>query len=631
MKRGQQFTRELREPRPGEIEAFLSRHVRKIEPINSRGEIRFAPCPSCQNLKRKGGVRSATSADVNLKTGLWRCFGCGVTGNWLTLTRAFGDELPRSDRYKDQRPEDLWKLRDHYASQKRVAVTSGKSGALLDYCHSRGITNATLDRFLVSIALWPKRDCPPPEMHEALRWPLHAWEGGKWVMVNAKLKKCLNRDDDEERSRFGKAGGPTQLAIGQHLISAKHGERILLWEGEFDAMVADQIGLGNSVSIPNGASAIHVDGILRYIPEEWPVYLGMDMDAAGDRAVELFFSQLDPKRIRRFMLPENPSAEPDASGKRPPYKDLNDWYLGTGGLLTAEDVMKTVVGLGVMKPQTAPAPVSFAQIQLKVATRSDVEKPRLVCSLPWPALNEILKGGLLSKQTTGFLAPSGIGKTTAVNQIAIHAAAQGCKTGLISLEDSRDDLYENINQAAVGTLQVDDIARAADNLWVSQLEGSSVAWEEIIDELDRMADAGCRLAIVDNLDHTADRSNQHSGMDMKITAYAAMVELAKRRDMHLIAVWQCKKIDRDQVVNSGNQKGYGQTFLDAANYINMNRLIVGGAERSRLEVEKARAGGTSFTKRHVWLQYVEAKRSFLQVDGNVVSMQSSGSSGLAPF
>lgn len=600
------FTRELREPRPGEIESFLSRYARRLEPT-AGGELRFSPCPSCQDQKRSGsGVRKATSADVNLKSGLWRCFACGARGNWLTLTRAFGAELPRSDRYKDQRPEDLWKLKDFYASQKRHLLSQSGCMPLLHYIAERGIRPETLDRFLVTTL-----------GTDSLRWPLHAWEGGKWVMVNAKLKKVLNREPDEAGSRFEKAGGPTQLAIGQHLISAGNGERVFVWEGEWDAMSADQVGLKNSVSIPNGASAVHVGSVLRYIPEDWPIFVGMDNDEAGERGVEAFFAQCDPRRLARIMVPA-------------PHKDLNDWLKAKPDL-TAEEVIATAVGIGIVKQAPPPGPVSLGQIQLKVATRPESVKARMVCSFPWPALNDIFKGGLLSKQTTGFLAPSGIGKTTAVNQVAIYAAAQGCKTGLISLEDARDDLYENINQAALGTLAVDDVARAADNLWVSQLEGSAVSWVEILEELDRMADSGCRLAIVDNLDHTADRSNQHNGMDMKITAYAAMIELAKRRDMHIIAVWQCKKLDRDQIVNSGNQKGYGQTFLDAANYVNMNRMVIGGVEQSRLEVEKARAGGTSFTKRHVWLQYVEAKRSFFQVDGNVVSMPSAGGSGVNTF
>lgn len=623
------FTRELRDPRPGEIEAFLSRHARKVEPM-SNGELRFAPCPSCRNIKRSGAVRQGTSADINLKSGLWRCFGCGVTGNLLTLTRAFGEEIPRSDRYKDQRPEDLWKLKDHYASQKRQLVTSNAYPGLLHYCHERGIADETLDRFRVSIAMFPVRDELPPSIPEAVRWPLYAWEGG-WQMVNAKLKKVINRSDDAgSNSRFEKGGGPTQLAIGQHLINATHGERIFVWEGEWDAMTADTIGIGNSVSLPNGASAVHVDGILRYVPDDWPVFIGMDMDKAGAHAAELFFAQLDPKRLRQIILPENPNAEAGADGKRPRFKDLNDWWLAAGCLLRPEDVMACAVGLGMPKPATRSAPVSFGQIQAVVANRPVAEKPRLVCQFPWEGLNAIFKGGLLSKQTTGWLAPSGIGKTTAVNQIAIFAAAQGCKTGLISLEDAREDLYENINQAAVGSLQVDDIARAADHLSVSQLEGSNVRWEEIIEELELLAQDGCRLLVLDNLDHTADRGDQRGGMGMKIMAYAAGIELAKRYDAHLIAVWQCNKVDRGVVVNSGNQKGYGQTFLDAANYINMNRLVVAGEERTRLEVEKCRNGGTSFTSSHVWLQYVEAKRIFLEANGNVVSI-TSGAGGMSTF
>lgn len=621
--KGKDFTRELREPRPGEIEAFLSRHgVRKMEPMPG-GELRFAPCPVCRNVKRSGAVRTATSATVNLKTGLWKCYdgACRAAGNWLTLTRAFGDELPRADRYKDQRPEDTWALRDRFAGQSRERLTIGRYRALLDYwTQERLISPETLDRCLVSAA--------DPY---TVRWPLHAWQEGKWVMVNAKLKRCLDRRPDESSTRFEYAGGPTQLAIGQHLVSKENGPHVLLFEGEADYMTAIQLGLGNALSIPNGASAIHVGSILRYIPDDWKIYVGMDMDEAGRKAVEAFFAQVDPRRLMQFILPENPNAEPDEKGKRPPYKDLNDWYRGTAGQLTAGDVMCTASGIGILKPVETPALVSLGQIQMRVASRQGdiAEKPRIVCQLPWPALNGIFKGGLLSKMTTGLLAPSGIGKTTFANQIGVHAAGGGCKTGLISIEDAREDLEENLNQVALGWLQVDDIARAADNLLVSPLEGSSVTGEQIVDELVRMANLGCRLTLVDNLDHCAGPGD--SGMNMKTMVYKAIIEVAKQYDMHVIVVWQCNKVDRGLVVNSGNQKGYGQTFLDSSNYVNMNRLVVGGEERTRIEVEKARAAGTSFTKSQVWLQYVEAKRCFFQVEGNVVSLSNGGGVGVAPF
>lgn len=552
--------------------SFLARAAAHAKPEGDGLEVRFVPSPCCGRVKQDGG-----SALINTKTGLWFCHACQKAGNWFTLTRAFGMPLAQDDRYVDGPPPVNFDAYKAILAKMRRPVTAGHHPKLLEYCHSRGFTNKTLDAWRVSTM-----------GEKILRWPLFARTAeNKWQQANARIRVVLDRTPEtEHHDWFEVKGGTTDLCVGNHLIDFDGPKRVLVVEGQWDAMTAWQCGIVNVLSLPNGAANVSVAAMLRYIPEDWEVWLAVDMDKPGDKCAEQFFAQLGPDRVARLELP---------------HKDLNEW-LQKEPTLTAEQILSCARGFttSISRRRKAVEEVARSKFISLDAPDDGVKEVKVVCSTPWPRLTKRLGGGLRETQTMGILAPSGIGKTTMVGQICVHAAAEKVQVGVIMLEGERDDAKKMLRRQLAGWSQLtgDDFKTAAARIMLSELEGKDVRWQDVMEEVQALAEAGARLVVVDNLDYIAVGAYAN---DAKMQAYAAFQVLAKKYRFHGIVVWQPLKIDRAKVVNSGDQKGMSSALQDAAVYMNLNRF---GPKR-RIEIEKARVDDYDDVT-HVWLTYNHA-------------------------
>lgn len=561
-----------RDPRPGEVFSFLSRAAAEAKPEGDGLEVRFVPSPCCGRVKQDGG-----SALVNTKTGLWFCHACQKAGNWFTLTRAFGMPLAQDDRYADGPAPVNFDAYKAMLAKMRRPVTGGQHPKLLEYCHGRGFTNATLDAWRVS-TLGDK----------TLRWPIFARTADeKWQAANARMRVVLGRDEaaaaKETVDWFEVKGGTTDLCVGNHLLDFNGPKRVLIVEGQWDAMVAWQCGIANVLSLPNGAANVSVASMLRYIPEDWEVWLAVDMDKPGDKCAELFFAQLGPDRVGRLELP---------------YKDLNEW-LDKKGDLSADQILSCARGFttSISRRRKAVEEVARSKFISLDAPDDDAKEVKIVCSTPWPRLTKRLGGGLRETQTMGILAPSGIGKTTVVGQLCVHAAAEGIQVGVIMLEGERDEAKKMLRRQLAGWTQLTGEAfkAAAARIMLSELEGKDVRWQDVNEEAQALCEAGAKLIIVDNYDYVSVGAYAN---DAKMQAYAGLQVIVKRYRAHGVVVWQPLKIDRTKVVNSGDQKGMSSALQDAAVYMNLNRF---GPKR-RIEIEKARVDDPDEVT-HVWLTY----------------------------
>ena len=543
--------REYREPRAGEVMSYLSR---KADWVRSYGDnLRFRPCPCCNHNNAQN-----PAVTIHEKTGLWRCWACGGSGskegkgNWYMLTRAYGEPLPESDRYKGDSyqitpPVNITKL----ARERRRPVANNHYPALLDYCTDRGFTSPTLNDWRVST----KGD-------KSLRWPIFEWQGDGWVIVNMKVRVCIDRDEATCRDWFEVKGSPTDLLLGNHLIEYDGPKRAIIFEGQWDAMTAYEMGMRNVFSLPNGAENVRVGAMHRYIPADWEIWVATDMDAAGDGAAEKFFAQLGSKNVYRLRIPV-------------PHKDLNDWYR-KDPFITGADVEACRMGLA--EPPTDSG--GFLALDMK---KKPSEMLRVVCKLPWEKLNRLLGNGLYGGQTTSLLAPSGCGKTSFVNHLAVAVAAGGISVGLISIEGTRSRLEAKL-QLLIQEISGEDWQRPVNNLKISNLEGTLISDAELIAELKRMLLAGCRFIAIDNLDFIC-RDDNHR----KSALYGTLTDIARNADAHLLVVLQPHKVDRSAIVNSGNQKGHSQILQDSDNYMSLN--IINNSPV--IEIEKAREEGVT--------------------------------------
>lgn len=586
--------------------AFLTRHANKLRVEGAdQLEVRFNPSPCCARDKREG------STVVNTRSGLWNCHACGHGGNWFTLTRAFGDPLAADDRYENASPVDF-SVYDKIRAKLRRPVTANHYPQLFAYCKSRGFSETTLNAWRVST-----------QGERTLRWPIYAKDvKGAWQIVNARMRVCLGRDEHEgTKDWFETKGGPTELMIGNHLLdvdpvaiaqndpanaSTRAGgvsgtpqgsKRILVTEGQWDAMTGFQLGIPNCLSLSHGGNHVNVSSMLRYIPEDWEVWLAVDMDKTGDRCAELFFAQLGPERVARLMMP---------------HKDLNAWLMAEPDL-TAEKVLATAKGMTRLVTVGAAATVSseprFVSIDEEEGEGDAAASP-IVCQTPWDRLTRRLDGGLRAAQTTGLLAPSGIGKTTVVNQIAVHAAKQGVTVGIVSLESARGEVRSKLRDQLIGWTNYTGEAfkDTASRLLLSELEGKTVTWKQCIAEFKRMVKAGARLLIWDNPDYIMGAAMSSNAV--KLQAYAEFQNVCHLAAAHGIVVWQPLKIDRDAVINSGHQKGMSQALQDSDNYLNLNRF----GRLRRIETEKARVDETIENLRYVWIKYDATTKCLNEID-----------------
>lgn len=582
--------REYRPPRAGEVLSFLNRHASKVSPGEGLN-VRFSPCPNsgCNHATTN---RVDASNTIHTETGLAFCWSCRSRWNWFTLTRAFGNPLPIDDRYLHPPDVDKKKIDAGWVAMRsqpkvRRPVTAGHYPELLAYCHARGFSNETLDRWRIST-----------KGKNTLRFPIFAWrdEPGEeeygWSMVNARLRTSLGRDEARTAGKtvdwFDVTGGDTNLLIGNHLLNLDAPEqRVIITEGQWDAMTGDQIGLTNVFSLPNGANHVDVARMLRYIPDDWEVWLCVDMDKGGEQCAEAFFAQLGSDRLARIYMP---------------FKDLNEWYVKSEFTLTPAQVTACAKGFTHLV-QAQQTETSKGRVAIGKSTAAQI-KP--ICDTPWDKLTFLLDGGPRPRQVTSILAPSGIGKTTALNQWCIHTAS-ACQVGIISLEDDRDTVSANFAQAIEGYWGEAMLTEISNNLWVSDLEGFDLKWSQIEAQFEEMVRWGAKLLALDNIDFMMPRDNPTKANNLKVQCFGRLVQLSNQWDVHIVNVWQPLKIDSGAVINSGSQKGASQMLQDSQNYINLNRID----DLARMEVEKCRAKGKQ-KDRFVYLAYDPVKRCLFE-------------------
>lgn len=555
-----------RDARPGEVEMVLSLQGLKYKRFTDNLRLSLSPC--CDRDKKHNAAFS-----INHDNGMWRCWSCDKAGNWVTFCDLVKYPLDGRDRYMDREPliefHDTWE--QHFENTKRSPVSSNKYPDIKAYCNKRGISDDTLDAFRVS-----------NKWGSAVQFPMVSWHEDQWRRVNARNITVIERETAEVLNWFEIKGGPTHLMLGNHLLDINDKEkRAFIFEGQWDMMTAYELGLRNVFSLPNGASlsATRIGDLLQYIPHDWRIYVCTDMDTAGNRAAEAFFRALGPEKFSRLFLPE---------------KDLNDWYRKKSDL-TVDDVLATAKGF--------VPDMEVTTIKYEDFFSDNLEEDELIGNTPFPILNKYLSGGFYERQITSVLAGSGAGKTTIVNQIAMHVAAGKTRVGLISLEDSQKELRRKLKMVCMGT---PDGENARTNLFCTRLSGKSTTHEEVIRQVQTFIQEECRLVIVDNLDFISSSFGPE-----KQDTFAKILKLADGSEVHVIFIWQPNKVDPSKLVTSFNQKGESRTFQDSTNYININRHPSHSAVRV-MQVEKSRR--RDFGRPSIYIEYDDNFNMYRQKD-----------------
>ena len=199
------------------------------------------------------------------------------------------------------------------------------------------------------------------------------------------------------------------------------GRTLVITEGEIDALTMSQVQ-GNKwpvVSLPNGASAAKktFKANLEWLEGFEKVVVCFDADAAGQDAVDDVKGILSFGKLHIMKLP---------------LKDPND-------MLRAGRTDELIRAFWDAEKYTPEGIIKSDALWEKMLVKPPVENFKY----PWDGLTKVTHG-LRTQELVLVLAPSGVGKTTMLKEIAHHRIKEGHKCGLIFLEESAEKTAQGL-------------------------------------------------------------------------------------------------------------------------------------------------------------------------------------------
>lgn len=212
--------------------------------------------------------------------------------------------------------------------------------------------------------------------------------------------------------QFGWTGDPSEVQLfGQHIWKAG-GRRIVVTEGEIDALSYGQAApRWPVVSVPNGAQSAKkaVSKAIDYLEQFDEVCFLFDNDEPGQKAARECAELLTPGKATIATLP---------------LKDANEMLVAN----RVKELLQAVYNAKVVRPDGV---VNGKELW------DAVSKPQVVGTpYPFPNFNRVLFG-LRPREIVTLTAGSGVGKSTVAAQLAYDLAISHGKTvGYVALEES---------------------------------------------------------------------------------------------------------------------------------------------------------------------------------------------------
>jgi twinkle protein len=241
--------------------------------VRSSGHQAIATCPFCH-----GDGKDKDTFAINLETGAWNCMRgkCGKHGSWYDLSSELGLQ------YKPLEEQFYSKPKVNY-SKPQISFNPLPDEAKKYMIETRKLSKEVLKKYSVTA------------QGDRIAFPY--FKDGELINVKYRSKG----DGNWKKMSQEKSCRPT--LYGSDLINKDH-DRLIITEGEFDALALAQYGLENVVSIPGGTNNN------KWIDEEWDwleffntIYLVMDNDEAGLMATKDFTRRLGIWRCVIVDLP----------------------------------------------------------------------------------------------------------------------------------------------------------------------------------------------------------------------------------------------------------------------------------------------------------------------------------------
>ena len=375
--------------RPTKEEIINYLQEKGFETRDDQGQIRTNKCPFCENAKIDW-----THFYISY-SGLYHCHKCSSSGNIVSLIKHFGDYSPDKSRqdYKHSLSEEVKKPDEVILEAPKKEPELDKEFQEKLQVSAESYNKTLMDSFLSTetVSLVDKiRDYlinTRKLKRETLEYFKIGWSGTSITIpliengkvVNIRYRKSPFDNNPDIPKMLSTRGGKMVLFNIDCLKNTDN--KVVITEGEFDAMSLIQEGWDRVISISCGASTFK-DEWVEILKKEKSIYICYDNDQAGQKGVEIAVAKLGAGRCFRILLPE----EQTPAGT---VKDLNDYF---------SKANKTVDNFVALYNKADKIKIEYAYIQdIKDAVKSTIEvlkNPQKLRGLPtgYQALDDLWKG-----------------------------------------------------------------------------------------------------------------------------------------------------------------------------------------------------------------------------------------------
>lgn len=475
---------------------------------------------------------------------LWKCFGCGESGNSIQFVQKY-DKISFDEAYRKILSVSGWKKGKEQVDQtfkslrepkepltfplSKIAeaeLALDKSSAGLAWLKSRGVTLETAKQFHIGYV----------QSARAVN-PHHLWVDEGWILfptiekdtiTSLKYRSVRGKKTDSGEPGFLRKSGMTTGLFNAQKIEMF--EDLYLVEGEPDALVMAQAGY-IAVSLPSAGFNLTPEMRDRLMQAN-KIFLAGDTDGPGEQAMTKLWTELR-ERTYKMKWPEG-------------MKDANQTFLEkcAGNV---EAFRKEVEGL---KRKALEQPIPFVYDLRETLRAGNYVKPmdnpaRL--RFPWSQIDSwgaVLPGDIMALSAT----ETGTGKTSWLMDVLIENAVKYGRT-IVNLSGEVSPPAYALRAAAYllgkkkDEITEEDMSAAADLLEDVKFYNGykpGIDWQEAIDLLEwAIRRLGADIAALDHL-HFFTRSARDE-TKAQSEAMRALKDLAVKYNKIIVVLGQPRK------------------------------------------------------------------------------------------
>lgn len=557
-----------------DIDVLSYLHGKGIQTKHASNDEVSTPCFfHGQNPGERGKLYINVSDDTTT-AGLHQCKVCGVAGNIITLMRHFGDEIPKGETGDAE---------NHYIGQQILRLAAEYYQTRLEPDHikwlreERGLTASTIQKHQIGYAdgtLYKFLKNEGYFLEDMTRTGLIAvhrdqveQSDGSLILDGAQarpydfLRDCITipyhvaGNCVQIRGRSLREGGPKYLTPPKQKArlfntdAVWNTDTIVIAEGEFDCMVAEQMGYS---AVGCAGAKTWQDSWDSYFDEMRRVYIVFDNDAPGQMGADAIKERLG-RKARSVLMPYDdlPPGENDISRYFGVEKHHVDEF---STLLSKADKA------GTLLVNVDEAFAEWLEIQGVQGLKYGFEE-----------FDDYMKPGHLAGQVWVVLAKTNVGKTlyllNAFQRLTMLPEQKDKKILFVSLEQSRGDWFER-SRRIWNFWNLDcppnDVNKETLNYWRDRIlmtdvnrmtvEGLVTSIDDFADQFGQLPD----LVAIDYLGYWARSFKGVSKYEQVTEAVMSLKEVGKERRVPILAphqVSRSQEFGKELDVDSGRDSG----------------------------------------------------------------------------